>query len=89
MHLQGPIAMRTLLGCATKACPLKQNLGKPVLYLQGIREIQIQDASPPPEGSMVRVCHEPARGYSLPWRVLQQKSADFSCNGSSTSPSVT
>ena len=73
--------MRALLGCATKAHPVKENLGKPVSLLQGIWEIQTQNAPPQPEGSRVYVCHELALGYSFPWHVLKQKSLDFSCNG--------
>lgn len=58
--MQGPIVMHALLGCATKACLLKENLGKPVPHWQGIWEIQIQNAAPQPEGSRVYICQEPA-----------------------------
>lgn len=77
----GRVVMHALLGCATKAHPLKESLDKPVPYLQGIWEMQIQNGSPMTEGSRVYVCHELALGYSLPQPVLNHKSWDFSCNG--------
>lgn len=64
--------------------PFKKNLGKHPT-LAGIWEIQVENA-PFSQREARYDYHEPTQYYFLPWHVLKQKSVDFSCNTSSTSP---